>query len=195
MRNNNSSSPGHGTRPLFPLATGWVGLACAIVAVALPTAIRAAVSGSVTGCEFTPYLPFVLLAAILIGWWQAALVALASVAVLGGLFIGVPSEFLASSCAQSAAGVFLGSSAIIIAVVTLVHRVIAGIHQSRADPSAGGVIFSLDKGEVWASWNGSGPPMRLGSRDRVEEMMQDFLAQGELGKRLKEMSNTGSPKR
>jgi hypothetical protein len=176
---------GHLTRWLgAPIVNGRLALLCGVVAVALPTAIRAAVNGSVTGCEFTPYLPFVFLAAIVIGWWQAGLVALASVAILGGLFMGAPGEFLRDACAQSAAGVFLASSAVIIAVVTLIRQVIVDLQQRRADPPGSGIIFSLEKGEVWASWHGSSPPMRLGSQERVESMMEDFLAQGELGKRL-----------
>src|SRR5579864_3654662 len=67
-----------------PPVTGRYALVGAIAAVAVPTIFRFAVSGSVTGCEFTPYLPFVLLAAILLGWWQAVALAFASVAVLGG---------------------------------------------------------------------------------------------------------------
>lgn len=161
----------------------------AIGAVAIPTAIRAAIDGVVTGCEFTPYLPFVLLAAILIGWWQAALVALASVAVLGGLFIGSPSHFLASACSRSSAEVFLGSSAIVIVAVTMVRHVVAELQKRRADPPGDGIIFSLDKGEVWASWNGTSEALHLGSRESVEAMMEDFLAQGELGNRLARRSN------
>ena len=167
-----------------PIVSGWLALICGMLAIALPTAVRAAVHGSVTGCEFTPYLPFVLLAAIMIGWWQAGLVALASVAILGGLFVGPPGQFLLDACAKSAAGVFLASSSVIIAVVTLIQRTIADLQTDRAEPSGSGIIFSLEKGEVWASWHGSGPPMRLGSQERVEAMMEDFLAQGELGKRL-----------
>ncbi|HWL75611.1 MAG TPA: hypothetical protein VNQ74_17220, partial [Burkholderiaceae bacterium] len=68
--------------------SGWLALLCGIGAVAVPTIVRVAVNGVVTGCEFTPYLPFVLLSAIFLGWKQAIAVALASVAVLGGLFFG-----------------------------------------------------------------------------------------------------------
>ena len=68
--------------------TGWLALLGAIAAVALPTVVRVAVNGVVTGCEFTPYLPFVLISAILLGWKHAIAVALASVVVLGGLFFG-----------------------------------------------------------------------------------------------------------
>jgi len=176
----------------LPQLTGWLGLMCAIGAVALPTAIRAAIDGVVTGCEFTPYLPFVLLAAILIGWWQAGLVALASVAVLGGLFIGSPSHFLASTCARSSVAIFLASSAIIIFAVTMVRHLIVELQRRWADHDVDGIIFSLDKGEVWASWNGSGEAMHLGSRERVEAMMEDFLAQGELGNRLARKCDPGS---
>lgn len=169
-----------------PIVNGRLALLCGIFLIALPTAVRAAVHGSVTGCEFTPYLPFVFLAAFMIGWWQAGLVALASVAILGGLFVGPPNEFLHDACAQSAASIFLASSAVIITIVTLIRRIIVDLEARRADPSGSGIIFSLEKGEVWASWHGSGPPMRLGSQERVESMMEDFLHQGELGKRLTE---------
>ena len=165
-----------------PFATGWLALACAIAAVAIPTGIRAAVSGVVTGCEFTPYLPFVLFSAIALRWWQAGVVALASVPILGGLFEGLPLH--TSSCFVTAAGMFLASSALIIAVAAVTRRVIAALHNRGADESAGGIVFSLERGEVWASWYGYGAPMRLGTQKGVSEMMEDFLAQVELGNRL-----------
>lgn len=171
-----------------PVVTGKLALMIVILAVAIPAAVRAAVHGTVTGCEFTPFLPSVLLTAILLGGRHAAAVALASVAVLGGMFAGPFSALLAEPCAQSAAGIFLGSSAIIIGVVVLTRRAISEVLAKRADNKAGGIVFSLDRGQVWASWNGSGAPVRLGSQDRVEEMMEDFLAQGELGRRLLENS-------
>jgi hypothetical protein len=173
---------------LAPALTGRLALLFVFLAVVIPTAVRAAVSGSVIGCEFTPYLPFVLLVAVAVGWWQAALVSMASVAVFGGLFIGPSHQFLGDSCTRSAAMIFLGSSAIIIAIVASVRRVMLELHNRRPDTPGDGIIFSLDKGQVWASWNGPGWPLRLGPRERVEEMMRDFLAQGELGKRLDEIS-------
>ena len=54
------------------------------------------------------------------------------------------------------------------------------------DESLGGIVFSLERGEVWASWYGNAPPVLLGSQRKVSEMMQDFLKQEELGKRLNE---------
>ena len=167
-----------------PVVTGRSAILVALLAVAIPTIVRAAVHGTVTGCEFTPYLPFVLLTAIMLGWRHAAVVAMASVAIVGGLFAGPLGEFLNESCAISAAGIFLVSSAIIIASVVAIRRVIVELQFRRSGASKGGIIFSLDEGEVWASWNGLAPPLRLGSQDRVEAMMKDFLAQGDLGRRL-----------
>jgi hypothetical protein len=166
-----------------PRLSGRQALFCGLVAVALPTALRAAVNGAVTGCEFTPYLPFVLVCAILLRSWQAAAVAVASVLVLGGLFGGSLTHFEAE-CFQSAAAIFLASSAMIIGTVMIVRRMIGAVLSRGAYDASGGIIFSLEEGQVWASWHGNGPPVPLGSQERVSEMMEDFLAQVELGKRL-----------
>lgn len=167
-----------------PLATGWPALGCAVAALVLATLIRAAVSGVVTGCEFTPYLPFVLACAILLRWWQAGAVALASVAILGGLFVGSPQVFLESPCFLSGAGIFLAASGAMIAAAVLMRGVIGDLQRGGADESSGGIVFSLDKGEVWASWYGRGAPVCLGTQRKVSEMMEDFLAHEELAKRL-----------
>src|SRR4029453_5788664 len=154
------------------------------VPVPVPTIIRAAIDPYVTGCEFTPYLPFVLLSAILLQWWKAGAIALASVAIHGVMFEGRPSEFLASTCFLSSAGIFLASSAAMIGIVILVRGVFAAIQSRGADESTGGIVFSLERGEVWASWYDQGPPVHLGSQSKVSMMMEDFLAQVEVGKRL-----------
>ena len=166
-----------------PPRDGPLALLCAVVAVEIPTLIRAAVNGVVTGCEFTPYLPFVLLAAILLPWRHAAFVALASVGVLGGLFIGNPGDIL-QSCFLSSAGIFLASSTAMICTIVLIRRLVGAMQARGADESEGGIVFSLDRGQVWASWYGQGPPVLLGSQRKVAEMMQDFLAQERLGRRL-----------
>jgi hypothetical protein len=166
----------------IPLVTGRLALFCAVAAVAVPTIVRAAAHGVVTGCEFTPYLPFVLIIALALGWWQAGAVALAAVAILGGLLFAPTSGHFTSSCFLSGAAMFLASSAMIIGVVVLVKRLIAAIQFRGA--SKGGIVFSLQGNEVWASWYDKGPPVRLGTEGNVSEMMQDFLAQVELGKRL-----------
>lgn len=165
-----------------PLVTGRQALLCAIAAVAVPTIVRAAVDGVVTGCEFTPYLPFVLISAIALRWWQAGAVALASAAILGGVFYGPTNEHITSTCFLSGAGIFLASSAMMIGVVVLVRRTIVAVQNRGA--SDGRIVFSLEGDEVWASWYDQGPPVRLGTEGTVSEMMEDFLAQVELGKRL-----------
>lgn len=159
-----------------PPVTGWAALAVVVGAVAVPTIVRAAVNGVVTGCEFTPYLPFVLLAAILVGWWRAGIVAIVSVAILGGLVVGPPYAHLDRSCFISGASIFMTASAMILGIMFAVRQ--AG---RSANEGKGGVLFSLDQGDVWASWYGQGPPVRLGSQRNVAEMMKDFLAQGERG--------------
>lgn len=170
---------------LAPPVSGPPALLVALGAVAIPTAIRAAVDGVVTGCEFTPYLPFVLFAAMLSPWWSAGLAAVSAVAVLAGIFIHPHQDF---SCFVSGAAMFLGASAIIIATVGLIRRGMAAIEGRGADETAGGIVFSLEKGQVWASWYGQGPPKLLGSHRKVSAMMEDFLAQSELAKRLNEDS-------
>lgn len=165
-----------------PLVSGRLAFLCGIAAVGVPTIVRAAIDGVVTGCEFTPYLPFVLITALSLGWWQAGAVALASVAILGGVFFGPTNAHFTSPCFLSSAGIFLASSAAMIGFVMLVRRTITAIQNRGA--SDGGVVFSLQGDQVWASWYDQGPPVRLGSEGNVSAMMQDFLAQVELGKRL-----------
>jgi hypothetical protein len=167
-----------------PPLTGRLALLCALLAIAFGTIFRAAINDTVTGCEFTPYLPFVLLSAVLLRWWQAALVALCSTAALGLLFMGPPNELVASDCFLSSAGIFLAASAAMIGGVFLVRRLFISFHRAGADEAAGGVVFSLRDEQVWASWYGQGAPVLLGSEAKVSTMMQDFLAQVEVGKRL-----------
>jgi hypothetical protein len=159
-----------------PPITGWAALLVTAGALAIPTGVRAAMTGVVTGCEFTPYLPFVLLTAILVGWRQAAAVAIASAAILGGVIVGQPNAPFDKSCFISGAGIFLAASAMILGII------VAARHAGRnTDESTGGIRFSLDQGDVWASWYGQSPPVRLGSQRSVAEMMEDFLSQSERG--------------
>jgi hypothetical protein len=167
-----------------PPVTGSLALLCGFAAVGLPTAVRAAIDGIVTGCEFTPYLPFVLLSAILMRWWHAGVVALLSVAILGGLSFGPMVDPHGLACFASGAAIFLASSAVMIGIVVFARRVFGSMLNRGADESPGGIVFSLDDGKVWASWYGQGPPVLLGSQKKVSGMMGDFLAQEAVGKRL-----------
>lgn len=165
-----------------PPLVGWQAFICGLFAIWVPTIVRAEVNGVLTGCEFTPYLPFVLVCAILLRWWQAGVVALGSVAIMGGLFSGSHNFML--PCFMSAAGLFIGSSAVMIGVPVGLRYLVAVMEKRGVDESLGGIVFSLEKGQVWASWYGQGPPVLLGSQRKVGEMMKDFLAQEELAKRL-----------
>lgn len=165
-----------------PPVSGWLALVVALAAVWIPSIVRLSLNGELTGCEFTPYLPFVLLCAILLRWWVAAAMAVASVGVMGGLCSSTSRFGL--DCFLSSAGIFLVSSAAVIGTAMLIRSAVAAMRSRASDEPAEGVIFSLEKGEVWASWHGHEAPMRLGSQRRVSEMMKDFLDQEELGKRL-----------
>ena len=149
---------------IMPLLTGRRALLCALAAIALPTLVRVAFGGVVTGCEFTPYLPFVLVCAILLRWWQAGAVAHASVGIMGGFLGGSHPHDL--GCFMSAAGIFLASSAMLIGIAVSIRHLISALRNRGADESAGGIVFSLEKGEVWASWYGHGAPVHLGSQAR-----------------------------
>lgn len=168
------------TEPL----TGWPALACAVIALAVPTIIRAGMNETVTGCEFTAYLPFLLICAFLLRWWQAAAVAISSAAIVELLCKCPTAKSFTSECFLTSAGIFLASSAVMIVAAAIVRKVIASLQGRGEDESAGGIIFSLERGVVWASWYGQCAPMRLGSSRRVSEMMKDFLAQEELARRL-----------
>ena len=167
-----------------PLCTGRRALLSAIVVLTAATSLRAAVDPIVTGCEFTPFLPFILLSAILLRWWQAALVAMLSAGLMGVLFVGLANGGLVSPCFLSSSAIFLGTSAVMIGGVFLVRQLFRALYRAGDDEAAGGVVFSLEDGEVWASWYGQGTPVLMGSEKKVSAMMKDFLAQVELGKRL-----------
>lgn len=58
------------------------------------------------------------------------------------------------------------------------------LRPARPDGTPTQVVFSSQGGYAWASWYGSHSWVRLGPKDEVAVMMEDFLAQLELGKRL-----------
>ena len=160
----------------------YIGVA---VAVAVPTLIRELLDDLVTGTEYAPYFPSVLLAAIFLGWGYAALVALISTIVVDALFIGPPPLLLEGPSDLFGVAVFVTGSALIIGFVHAIRSVIASHPAAvRAEETPGGIVFSLEDGQAWASWYGQDSPVRLGPQEEVEEMMEDFLAQLELGRHL-----------
>jgi len=154
-----------------------------ILAVLIPTVFREVVPGSMMGCETIPYVPSVLLAAVFLGWRYAAIAALFSALVADWLFLG-PDRTLVDACDLFGVGVFLFASALIIASVELPRQVPRDSVCSAPDRDPAGIVFSLEKGQAWASWYGQKAPIRLGPESEVAEMMEDFLAQLEVGKRL-----------
>lgn len=163
---------------------GWA-FFWSLVAVAVPTVIRNSVQGIVTGCESVAFVPAVLLTAIFLGWRYAALVALASAFVADALFLGHDRMLLEGPCDYFGVSTFLISSTLIIGAVEAIRSEIAPTAKSDTiDQPSTGIVFSLEGGQAWASWYGEGSAVRLGSQKEVAEMMQDFLAQIELAKRL-----------
>jgi hypothetical protein len=157
----------------------------AVAAVATPTLIRYSVQEFVTGCGTVTYVPFVLLSALFLGWRFAIPVVLGSLYFADSLFMGHDHLLLEGPCDIYGTVAFLIGSGLIIATVEAVRHEIQRMPGpvGKRDRTAG-IVFSLENGQAFASWYGSPSAIRLGSQEEVSEMMQDFLAQLELAKRL-----------
>jgi len=172
-----------------PTIKGARALAFGIAMVAVPTAIRAAVDGFVTGCEFTVFLPFVFVSAFFMEWRYAAAVSLACVGLADYLFMAPPPSFLHGPCDTYVVGVYLAASAMMIGAVAVVRKMVAAsFSPGDLEDKAGPVVFSLEEDQAWAGWHGRRSTVRLGQKDDVAEMMEDFLAQLELAERLNKPS-------
>jgi len=170
-----------------PPITGVHATFCAIAAIALPTIVRCTVDDHVTGVAFSPYIPFVLITAILLGWKHAMSVVVISAAVADLLFIDPRFVPIAGPTDAFGIAIFLVSAALIIGLVQAARLAV----KTRPAPAPcgdgqTGIIFSLERGQAWATWTDSGRPLRLGPQSEVATMMQDFLAQLEVGRRLNE---------
>jgi hypothetical protein len=163
-----------------PIA-GKLAFTIAVAAVGLPTLYRLSLNGMVMGIGYCPYLPFVLLTALLLGWRQATAVTLVSLVVADVLFVGERFQLFEGSTAMLGDLGFLVASAMIIALVQAIRTAFEDLIGPTA---ANGIFFSLENGQAWASWPKAGFHLRLGPQDDVAEMMKDFVAQVELGKRL-----------
>lgn len=169
---------------LVPSVTGAQAAGLIALCVVIPTVIRAAVDGFVTGCEFSVYQPFVFVAAIFMQWRYAAVVALSSVGLADYLFM-THASFFSGPCDVYVVGVFLVIAALIIGLVQLVRAKFAGIISTdRSEFASGQVVFSLENNQAWAGWHGRKTMVQLGTKDDVAEMMEDFLKQLELAERL-----------
>lgn len=165
-----------------PPVAGSLALLTVVGALAAPTAILLLDHSLPAGACCTTYFPFVLLSAVLMGPAYASAVAIGSAGLADALFMGPRYQVLESPMDLFGDTASLISSALIIGLVFLCRRARRNLDQASSSPS--GIIFSLEGGDAWASWHGSAGPVRLGPHEEVESMMQDFLAQLELGRRL-----------
>ena len=180
-------STGHLQRWLAaPYITGPRAFSCALAAVAVPTLIGMAAVDIVTNMPLTFYIPFILLAALFLGWRYAVGVAIAATITAGFWLIGKPYHFLDDPTDIFKLSSFLLVSMIIIAFTQGMRRLgEASAPQELPAPSQpGAIVFSLKDGVAWASWYGTEVPVRLGPEDEVAAMMEDFLAQCQLGRQL-----------
>ena len=156
-----------------------------VAALAAPTAILSLDHALPAGACCTTYFPFVILTAILAGPIYASIVGIGSVGLADALFMGPRYQLFESPMDSFGDISSLISFALIIGCVWLFRKVIAQHTDRRIKAeSESGIIFSLENGVALASWPGAGAPVRMGPEDEVAEMMQDFLAQRELAKRL-----------
>ncbi|HEU4809791.1 MAG TPA: DUF4118 domain-containing protein [Sphingomicrobium sp.] len=172
---------------LAPPAIGIRALLYGIVLILVPTAIRQILDSFLAGhLSFLIYVPFVIMAAILLRWTYAAAVALASWAVANVLFLEPRYQFTLDRVEEVSFVVFALSGALLIALVEAVRRIVENsLRPARPDTSfTTPVVFSSERGQAWASWYGSHSWVRLGPEDEVAECMQDFLAQRAVAERL-----------
>jgi hypothetical protein len=172
-----------------PPLTGWRAIFGTIAAIALPTLLRGAVDTLVTGVAFTPYMAFVLAAAVLIGAGHAAAVALGGALISDTLFVGSPFRLLEGATDIFGITVFLATSALVIGLVQAARTIVRDRLRANGGQSGDGIVFSTERGQAWASWSGTSAHVRLGPQEEVAEMMKDYLAQLELGRRLEAMNS------
>ena len=160
---------------------GKQAFAIGVAAVALPTLYCLSLDSMVMGIGYCPYLPFILLAAVLLGWKQATGIAIVAVVVADALFIGPRYQLIEQSTDMLGDFGFLVASATIIG---LVHAIRTAMEDLVGPTVGNGLFFSLKDGQAWASWPTAGFNLRLGPPDEIVEAMRDFIAQFECGKRL-----------
>ena len=116
------------------------------------TFIRCLVDSAISGVALSPYLPFVVMAALLIGWRPAVATALASAAVADMLFIDPRYVPMAGPTDLFAIAVFLVCAALIIVIVPSARVIVENCPGPLPrEHKATGIIFSLEKGQAWAA--------------------------------------------
>ena len=172
---------------LAPPARGMRALLYGIALVVVPTAIRLILDSLLAGhLSFLIYMPFVIVAAILLRWTYSAAVVLGCWSVANILFVEPRYQFGFDRVEEISFVIFVVSAALLIALVEAVRTIVENsLRPTRPDSGfTTPVVFSLERGQAWASWYGSHSWVRLGPEEEVAECMEDFLAQRALAKRL-----------
>jgi hypothetical protein len=163
--------------------TGAPMLLCVVAALIAPTLIRASVQGLVEEAGFLTYLPFVLLAGLLLTWQVAAGVAAAGAGLGDFLFVGPRFQLVETPSDLFGITVFAVTSVLAIGLAHAFRRALKDpIH--GPNEQSNGIVFSQEGGQVYASWYGGRSFVPIGPEGEVSRMMQDFLSQREVGERL-----------
>lgn len=170
-----------------PLRGAWPAVFWILLSLPVATAIRSVMNcGEVIGECCTPLFLYVMVSAVLLGPLVALVTTGASAAVSLILFseqanrvkMGPDGEFWGLA-------LFLIYCFLIVGAVESVRRSFVRFSRlAGGRERSSGVVFSLEGGQAWANWPGAPSPVRLGPENEVTEMMQDFVAQVKLGRRL-----------
>lgn len=167
-----------------PLHGAWAA-AVSVPSVAIATLVHLNMFSPMDGQVCTVFCPFVLATSILCGWRWALAVAAGSAIGCNTILMGTPYSFHFQRSEIEGLSTFLGYSALVILIIQLFRlKAARSLRQAGAKERTPGIVFSLEEGQAWASWYGIDAPVRLGPRDEVVQMMEDFIAQVELGTRL-----------
>ena len=170
---------------LAPPAKGGRAILYGLLLMVLPTAIRYGLAAYVQNFPFFTYMPFVIAAAVLLDKKYAIATALLSWLIADMLFMEPRFQVAISASEIIGFFVFIISAGFVIALVESARTIVENsLRPARPDGFSAAVVFSSEGGQAWASWYGSHSWVRLGPEEEVAEMMEDFLAQRELGKRL-----------
>ena len=172
---------------LAPPASGRRAVLYSFLLLAIPTGLRLildAILGS--SLSFLIYMPFVIVGAILLRWTYAAAVVLGAWTTANILFVHPRYEFGFDRVEEISFIILLVSAILLIALVEAVRTIVENsLRPARPDTRfSTPVVFSIERGQAWASWYGSHSWVRLGPADEVADCMEDFLAQRALAKRL-----------
>lgn len=110
---------------------GMRALACGSLLVAIPTAIRVMIDPVVSDTTFVAYSPFILLAALVMSYRQAAAVTIGSALVANFLFMHPRYELLATATDTVGTLLFILSSALVVAVGQTLRRTVCALDKAR----------------------------------------------------------------